>query len=59
MDTIVVPETFSSAIEDEAFEQIVSQKLRRAAAEEGSSEADSCQTATSTQVILIVRRGFF
>ncbi len=35
VDTIVVPETFHQPIEDEAFEQIVSQKLRRAAAEEG------------------------
>ena len=34
MDNIVVPETFHQPIEDEAFEQIVSQKLEEAAAEE-------------------------
>ena len=40
MDNIVVPETFHQPIEDEAFEQIVSQKLEEFAAEEDNSEAD-------------------
>ena len=34
VDNIVVPETFHQPIEDEAFEQIVSQKLEEVAAEE-------------------------
>lgn len=41
VDTIVVPETFHQPIEDEAFEQIVSQKLEEVAAEEDNSEADN------------------
>ena len=41
VDNIVVPETFHQPIEDEAFEQIVSQKLEEAAAEEDNSEADN------------------
>ena len=49
VDTIVVPETFHQPIEDEAFEQIVSQKLEEVAAEEnGLAVEDAFATEDSS-----------
>ena len=57
VDTIVVPETFHQPIEDEVFEQIVRNSKRPLLKRITLRQITAlCQTATSTQVILIVKR---